>query len=71
LARQCTVPTATTTLAQNDIRLWMTTMQASLGSSACGTIVCETSVCTVTVEWDESRSAGGSQTYSITSRSQM
>lgn len=60
LARTCTVPTATATLAQNDIRDWMTNLQTNIGPTACGTITCALNVCTITVDWDDSRATGGS-----------
>jgi type IV pilus assembly protein PilV len=59
-ARACTVPTANATLAQNDIRDWLTNLQTNIGPSACGTINCVTNVCTITVDWDDSRATGGS-----------
>jgi type IV pilus assembly protein PilV len=59
-ARTCVVPTATATLAQNDIRDWMTNLQTNIGPSACGTINCQANVCTITVDWDDSRATGGS-----------
>jgi len=60
LARTCAVPSATTTLAQRDLRQWLTGMQATLGTSACGTVNCAANVCTVTVDWLDSRGTGGS-----------
>jgi type IV pilus assembly protein PilV len=71
LARTCATPTANTTLAQKDVRLWIDALQTNIAPGSCGTIDCASSVCTVTVEWDESRSTEGSQTYQIATRSQM
>jgi len=71
LARTCDVPTATATLADNDRRLWMTNLHAALGATACGTINCVANVCTVTVEWDETRATGGAANYSINTVSQL
>ncbi|HJR72153.1 MAG TPA: type IV pilus modification protein PilV [Luteimonas sp.] len=55
----CTAPAAGD-LAANDRRFWLQTLQANLGSAACGQIACDknTSICTVTVQWDETRTGG-------------
>ncbi len=65
----CAVP-AGGALAANDIRAWMTVLQQNLGPTACGQINCVGPMCTVTVQWDDSRGSGGSvtQAFSTTSR---
>jgi type IV pilus assembly protein PilV len=38
---------------------WIGSLQAALGDSACGQIACINAVCTVTVQWDDTRGIGG------------
>ncbi len=78
IPRTCTVPTATATLAQNDLNAWMINMQDNLGDGACGTIACEDTapvslgrVCTVTVEWNDSRGSAGSAAQTTVTRSRI
>ena len=71
LARTCSPPPAGATLASNDLNLWIATMQTTLGAGSCGTVTCAANVCTVTVEWDETRSTGGAADYSIKTVSQI
>ncbi len=78
LPRTCAVPTATATLAQNDLNAWMINMQANLGATACGTIACVATapvspgrVCTVTVEWNDSRGTSGSAAQTTVTRSRI
>lgn len=71
LVKTCINPTATATLADNDKKVWIETMHRSLGDTACGTIACAANVCTVTVEWDETRATGGFANYSISTVSQL
>jgi type IV pilus assembly protein PilV len=59
MVRTCAVPTANTTQAQKDLIDWMTNIQANLGTAACGTINCASNVCTITVEWNDSRGTSG------------
>lgn len=70
----CTVPSATGTLAQNDLNSWITALKNTLGSGAgndtttCGQINCvgdtptQSNVCTVTVQWDDSRGSASAAT---------
>jgi type IV pilus assembly protein PilV len=72
LAETCTVPTSTTTLIQNDQRLWIQELRATMGdaTTTCGTISCQNSVCSITVKWNDSRGSAGlsNQTLTTTSR---
>lgn len=43
----------------NDLRQWITQMQATMGSTACGRITCDADTCEVGVRWDDSRATGG------------
>lgn len=47
-------------VVENDLRDWITNLQAGLGSSACGRIVCSSDDCEVEVRWDDSRGTGAS-----------
>ena len=78
LPRTCTVPTASTTLAENDLNAWMRNMQVNLGATACGTIACIATVpvstgrvCIVTVEWNDSRGSAGSAAQMTVTRSRI
>jgi type IV pilus assembly protein PilV len=54
-------------LVSGDLGRWITSMQASLGSNACGAVNCvaATRTCTVTVRWDDSRGTGGSSAQEV------
>ncbi|MCB1554237.1 MAG: type IV pilus modification protein PilV [Xanthomonadales bacterium] len=49
-------------VVENDLRDWITNLQSSLGSSACGRIECNSDECEVRIRWDDSRGTGGSST---------
>lgn len=68
----CTAPAAGN-LAANDRRFWLQTLQANLGTAACGQIECDTStsVCTVTVQWDDSRGGGGVSNQKFTTKTRI
>ncbi len=67
----CTVP-ATGDLAANDRRFWLQTLQANLGKGACGQISCAANnICTVKVQWDDSRISGGSSAQSFTTTTRI
>ncbi|AMJ55660.1 MULTISPECIES: type IV pilus modification protein PilV [Stenotrophomonas] len=56
---ECTVP-AGGTLAQNDVSRWIQSLKNGMTSdpddeSICGQISCVAGVCTVTVQWDDTR----------------
>lgn len=67
-AMQCSLP-AGDTLAQNDLKEWIHAIKQGFGkpdtdATACGQVSCAAGLCTVTVQWDDSRataSAGGSK----------
>ena len=68
--RTCTVDASDGSQAGNDIHDWMQDTQDVLGTSACGTIVCNqpaaTYQCTITMEWDDSRGTKGSSAQTLT-----
>ncbi len=65
LPRTCAVPAANSTLAQRDLGQWINGIQDTLGPSACGTVNCLSNVCTVTVDWLDSRGTRGSATVPL------
>lgn len=62
----CAAPDAGDLIA-NDLRRWITAMRQdrALGRSACGRISCGSLACTVTVQWDDSRGAGGNAAHQV------
>lgn len=64
-ATSCPVPAAGSTLATVDLSAWITSLQTTLGSTACGGIACVTGLCTITVLWDDSLGSGGSATEQL------
>jgi type IV pilus assembly protein PilV len=65
----CVAPDAGDLVA-NDLRHWIQTMQQPqvLGPTACGSISCGSASCTITVQWDDSRRAGGDAAQRIETR---
>ncbi|MBK7145976.1 MAG: type IV pilus modification protein PilV [Xanthomonadales bacterium] len=65
----CPTPSAAGTLATRDLSDWISSLQSTMGSNACGGIACAASVCvggvcaptlcTMTVRWDDSLGTGG------------
>jgi len=58
---QCGIPAAGNTLAQGDLRQWMQSLKEGMSGDAvndttvCGQIACVANVCTVTIQWDDTR----------------
>ncbi|WP_305804943.1 type IV pilus modification protein PilV [Stenotrophomonas sp. YIM B06876] len=65
----CVAPAAGS-LAQTDVRLWITSLKATLGDGAatCGGVNCNGTDCSITVQWDDSRSSDGAAAGSATSQ---
>jgi type IV pilus assembly protein PilV len=63
-------PPAVGTLIGNDQNAWITTLQQNLGPTACGQVTCVGAVCTISVQWDDSRGTAGTttQTFTTTTR---
>lgn len=78
LGRTCTVPAAGS-LAATDLNGWMQSLHSMVGASACGTVSCSSGLCTVTVDWDDSRASdasasgvgSGAARYSVSLSSQL
>jgi type IV pilus assembly protein PilV len=54
----CTAPAAGN-LANADMARWMGDLQGQIHAGACGSIVCAARVCTVGLNWDDSRATAG------------
>lgn len=68
MAMTCTPPSAGGSVAASDRSEWITNLQNNLGPAACGLVNCAAGVCTITVQWDDSRGTSGSTTQSFTTR---
>ena len=72
LARTCTVPAAGGTLVSRDQNLWIQSLKDTMGDSACGTIsACAANVCSITVEWNDSRATDGEDDKTLTTTSRI
>lgn len=66
----CAIP-AGGTLAQNDIRAWITSLKATIGNgnadtTTCGQITGCPANCQITVRWDDTRAGGGNARTMVT-----
>jgi type IV pilus assembly protein PilV len=66
----CVAPAATD-LASRDLARWITSLHAQIHPGACGAVACNGSVCTVQVQWDDSRASGGLAAQNISLTSQL
>lgn len=72
LARTCTVPSAGSSLASRDQARWIQSLKDAMGDSACGTIgACASNVCSITVEWNDSRATNGETNETLTTTSRI
>ncbi|MBK7044367.1 MAG: type IV pilus modification protein PilV [Rhodanobacteraceae bacterium] len=67
----CTVPSAGGSLASKDLNAWVASIQATMGGSACGGVVCALNVCQITVRWNDEAGTGGATSQSLRSRSRI
>lgn len=70
MAKACVAPGAGASLATNDLNNWVTTLQSSLGTSACGEISGCPAACVITVYWNDTR-AGGDAARTRVTRAQI
>ncbi|MDR2031108.1 MAG: type IV pilus modification protein PilV [Azoarcus sp.] len=42
-------------VATADLKFWIENLQSNLGKNSCGGVSCEANLCTVTIQWDDSR----------------
>lgn len=66
----CAAPAAGN-LASLDLARWINSMHAQIHPGACGSVDCEGSVCTVQVQWDDSRASGGLAAQNISLTAQL
>ena len=69
IPQTCAAPDAGNLVA-NDLRHWIQSMQSAevLGPSACGAIRCGSAQCEITVQWNDARVRGGSDTQQVVTR---
>ncbi len=66
----CAAPAAAD-LATRDLARWIASLQTQIHAGACGAVDCNGSVCTVQVQWDDSRAAGGLAAQNISLTAQL
>ncbi len=66
MPKACAAPGAGATLATNDLDNWVTSLQTSLGTSACGEISGCPAACVITVYWNDSRAGGDAERTRVT-----
>lgn len=67
----CVAP-AGGTRAQNDLNAWITSLRATLNTTACGQVNCNaTGECRVDVQWNDSRGNGGGSSQTVTTWSRI
>lgn len=65
----CTPPAAGSTVATHDKNWWITNLQSNIAPNACGSITCNTGVCTVKVQWSDNLSTtANSESVTVVSR---
>ncbi|GAB2660770.1 type IV pilus modification protein PilV [Arenimonas aestuarii] len=67
----CTVPAAGGTLVSSDHSTWISSLKATMGDSACGSIACAANICTITIRWNDSRASGGDANETLTTTSRI
>ena len=76
-AMTCAAPAAGGTLAQADLNQWITSLKVAMSgtanagtdSTSCGMVACTEDLCTVTVQWDDSRGTNVNDALVATERS--
>ncbi len=68
LSRQCAAQGGGGSLVEETRQRWMVSLQEGVGPDTCGSVQCDgaSGICTVTVEWDESRSGGAADNRIVT-----
>ena len=67
----CTIPAAGGTLVSHDHNTWISSIKATMGDSACGSIACASNICTITIRWNDSRATGGDANETLTTTSRI
>lgn len=71
IIKTCDPPDAGATLVANDLHDWIVGLHSALGPTSCGTITCGSLDCAVTVQWDDSRGNGGSNSQALVTRTRL
>ena len=71
MAVTCVAPTAVGSLVAFDQNSWITSLQTTIGASACGGVACAANVCEITVRWNDQRSTGGIAAQELKVRSRI
>lgn len=65
-------PPAVGSLVESDKNMWITSLQAAVGPTACGAIECGANdVCSIIVTWDDTRASDGEEKHAITTTSRL
>jgi type IV pilus assembly protein PilV len=68
----CAAPALNGNLVNDTISVWIGSIQNRLGANvnSCGSIACAAGICTIQIQWDDSR-AGGNANETFVTRSQI
>ena len=66
-----TTPSAAETFATNAVMNWRSSIKNLLGDTATSAIYCANEVCTIVIQWDDSRAIQGSSTHSIKTETRL
>lgn len=61
----CPAPALDGSLAKADQKLWIDSLQQTIGEGACGGITCVNAMCEIVVGWNDSRGNQGSSEYEV------
>lgn len=64
-------PPAGATFPEVVIAGWRQNIRNSLGDDATGAVACNGALCTITIQWNDSRASGGVDTFSLTTEVQL
>ncbi|GHA76282.1 type IV pilus modification protein PilV [Lysobacter bugurensis] len=65
-----TAPTASSRITRDQAN-WITQLKLAMGNSAQGAISCTTALCTITIQWDDSRGSAGSSTEQLVTETRL
>ncbi|KFN48004.1 type IV pilus modification protein PilV [Arenimonas metalli] len=71
LGMTCDIPGAGTTLVEQDRSIWISSIKETMGDTACGSIACAASICTITIRWNDTRATGGDANETLTTTSRI
>lgn len=72
IGQTCVAPAPNGNLVNDTISIWISSIQNRLGTNAnsCGSIACAAGICTIQIQWDDTR-AGGNANETFVTRSQI